>query len=383
MLAITQSYPAGLDALSIARYTQTEGWGDRLYICTALQFAEDAAVTEAGQQGWRALFKADTDARKAAQDAKDYAAQQEEMEAAAYVQAEAQAKWSIRAELAARERRARGAEATVEVETAAHLMYKRKAEELEAEAARVTAQLARVEELKQVAEVQLSRTTKEAEQAKNKVAVLAKSANPLAEQQKKQAVALKDQTAEVERLKSTITAQREKAMKNRDKLQYDLHATGVRERKLQMDLDEEKGDCEALRKQVASLEAKLEGHIMLSERREAEMKAESEGLEDKIETASKREHKQLAEWAEVLGAALHSSMEALAIPQFKELVPLCIDTMETYLGMTRYNTIPPVMPNPPKPDIAYKDRNKKENQEPATTGISKIHWRNPIQSVSR
>lgn len=73
----------------------------------------------------------------------------------------------------------------------------------------------------------------------------------------------------------------------------DLHATSVRERQLEMDLSEEKGDCEALRKQVASLEAKLEGHIMLGERREAEMKAESEGLEEKIETASKREHKQL------------------------------------------------------------------------------------------
>ena len=214
------SYPAGLDALGIARYTQAEGWGDRLYICTALQFAEDAAATEAGQQGWRALFKAETDQRKAEQDAKDYAAQQEEMEAAAYVQAEAQAKWSIRAELAARERRARGAEKTVEVETAAHLMYKQKAEELEAEAARVTAQLARVEQLKQVAEVKLTRTTKEAEQAKTKIAVLAKSATPLAEQQKKQAAALKDQTQEVDRLKSTIVAQREKAIKNRDKLQY-------------------------------------------------------------------------------------------------------------------------------------------------------------------
>ena len=51
--------------------------------------------------------KADLEARKAAQEAKDLAAQQEQLEEAAYVQAEAQAKWSIRAELAARERRAR------------------------------------------------------------------------------------------------------------------------------------------------------------------------------------------------------------------------------------------------------------------------------------
>ncbi len=323
------SYPAGLDALGVARHTQTEGWGDRLYICTALQFALDAAATDAGQQGWRALHKADVERRKAEQDARDLAKQQEEMEAAAYVQAEAQAKWSIRAELAARERRARGAEETADQEAAAHLLYKRRAEELEAQTAKMTAQLAKIAEAKQVAEFKLAETTKEAEQAKTKNAALVKSANPLAEQQKKQAAALKDQTAEVERLRLTIKNQRDKASKNREKLEIDLHCSRLRERELSAQVTALTADNEELRTRVASLEAKAEAHTVLSEKREAEMKATSASLEAKIATASKREHKTLADWSEVLGAALHSSMEALAIPQFKELVPLTIDTMQT------------------------------------------------------
>jgi hypothetical protein len=359
------SYPAGLDALGVARHTQTQGWGDRLYICTALQFAEEAAVTDAGQQGWRALYTADVEKRKAEADARDLAKQQEEMEAVAYVQAEAQAKWSIRAELAARERRARGAEQTAEQEAAAHLMYKRRAEELEAQAAQVSAQLADVAQAKQVAEVQLAKTTKEAERAKTKNAALVKSANPLAEQQKKQAVALKDQTAEVERLRATIKSQRDKASKNREKLEIDLHCSRLRERELAAELETERADNEALRKQVASLEAQAEAREMLNERRETEMKEENASLSSKITEASKREHKQLAEWTEVLGAALHSSMEALAIPQFKELVPLTIDTMQTYLGMTRYNTVPPPMPSPPKPAVAYVDRDKQKAEDEA------------------
>lgn len=323
------SYPAGLDALGVARHTQTEGWGDRLYICTALQFALDAAATDAGQQGWRALHQADVERRKAEQDARDLAKQQEEMEAAAYVQAEAQAKWSIRAELAARERRARGAEETADQEAAAHLMYKRRAEELEAQAAKLKNQLATVSQAKQVAEVQLAKTTKEAEKAITKNAALVKSANPLAEQQKKQAAALKDQTAEVERLRATIQHQRDKASKNREKLQIDLHCSRARERELSAKVQALEAENEELRNQVASLEAKAEAHAVLTEKRETEMKEAAATLEAKMTESSKREHKTLADWTEVLGAALHSSMEALAIPQFKELVPLTIDTMQT------------------------------------------------------
>lgn len=323
------SYPAGLDALGIARHTQTEGWGDRLYICTVLQFAAEAAATDAGQQGWRALYKADVERRKAERDARDLAKQQEEMEAAAFVQAEAQAKWSIRAELAARERRARGAEETADHEAAAHLMYKRRAEELEAVSAKLKVQLTNVTKAKQVAEVQLAKASKEAEKAKTKNAALVKSANPLAQQQKQQAAALKDQTAEVERLRVTITNQRAKASKNRGKLEIDLHSSRVRERELSAKVATLSAENKDLQNKIASLEAKAEAHAVLSEKRETEMREVSASLEAKISEASKREHKTHAEWTEVLGAALHSSMEALAIPQFKELVPLTIDTMQT------------------------------------------------------
>ena len=315
-------------------------------LCLSLSVSQSLLLSEAGQQGWRALYQADVERRKAEQDAKDLARQQEEMEAAAYVQAEAQAKWSIRAELAARERRARGAEETADQEAAAHLLYKCRAEELEDQTAKLKAQLATVLEAKEVAETQLAETTKEAEKVRTKNAALVKSANPLAEQQKQQAAALKDQTAEVERLRATIKHQRDKASKNREKLEIDLHCSRIRERELAVQVTALTAETEELRDRVGSLEAKAEAHAVLSEKRETELKQTISSLEAKIAEANRREHKTLADWAEVLGAALHSSMEALAIPQFKELVPLTVDTMQTCAPRP-----PPTHPPPASPHI--------------------------------
>ena len=216
------SYPSGLDAVGVARHTQSEGWGDRMYICQALQFAVDAAASDDPAQTWRALQKADLEARKAAQEAKDLAAQQEQMEEAAYVQAEAQAKWSIRAELAARERRARGAEQCADEEAAAHARYRQRAEELERRVAELSRQTEQVTEEKQAAEVALAATAKEATRHREKNVALARTANPLAEQQKSQAKELSKQTHEVERLQQLLKDQRLKAIARREALEAEL-----------------------------------------------------------------------------------------------------------------------------------------------------------------
>jgi hypothetical protein len=103
------SYPSGLDALGVARHTQREGWGDRLYICRVLQWAADAQGSGAAGEGggWRTLQRRDEEGKRLQALEADKAARLTQLQAEAFVTSEAQAKWSVRAELAARERRAR------------------------------------------------------------------------------------------------------------------------------------------------------------------------------------------------------------------------------------------------------------------------------------
>ena len=50
---------------------------------------------------------------------------------------------------------------------------------------------------------------------------------------------------------------------------------------------------------------------------------------------------------------------------------MAVDTMQTYLGMHRRDVVPPETPEPPKPPVMYKDRNKKE---PEPSGVQTTRW---------
>ena len=86
------SYPAGLTPLGVAKHTQHEDWGDRFYIIQVLQWAGQAMAQADDGVTWRTLQRADEARRKAATETEDEARRQKELEEAAFISAEAQAK---------------------------------------------------------------------------------------------------------------------------------------------------------------------------------------------------------------------------------------------------------------------------------------------------
>ena len=74
---------------------------------------------------------------------------------------------------------------------------------------------------------------------------------------------------------------------------------------------------------MAALESEAEARALATEARETALRGEIAALEEKLGALHQRETGRVFDWAEVMGAALHSSMESLAVSHATPLRPAC------------------------------------------------------------